>query len=603
MKKFFISLFFLGWTALLLAQNIMIERANKLYQIYAFSEAAELYEKGLVKNPKNLYLIQQLAYCYEKMERYPVAIDFYLKLIEGGRAKKEDYYNYAVLLMKDGQFDQASVWFNKYLEMVPNDKRPTSMLQRISDISRLSLLELVDTVKLAPFNTRFSDMAPMFFHDSIVFVSARDSLSGSNYGWNNQPFLDIYQFGRMKDGTTGIVKVPGANSKYHEGPVAFTNQFETLWLTRNDQSFSNRQSRQEQANNLKIYLLDWNGKKWANEKEFQYNNKEYSVGHPAFSPDGKTLYFASNKPGGYGETDLYRSHLVETQSEKGKNLVQWTEPELLNELFNTPGKEMFPYISSQGIIFFASDGLGGFGGLDIFAAFPVGNTFNVINLGPPINTSYDDFGLIIDPQFLNGYFTSNRPTGKGSDDIYTFNVRKLKYTVEVNDIQQNKALAHCPLKVYVDNKVENIGLTNEEGKISFEVDFNKTIYYEVTHPKYLVSKDSLVPYEIFKIHERTKKMYLSATPLLQVLVVDALKGDPLHGATLTVNDGSQAATTQTTDSNGKAIHLLKVPGEMTLTVHKEGFLDSKEQIQIPTLDQGHFSHTFRLESKKKAPAP
>jgi len=599
MKKFFISIVLMGLTTLLPAQNMLIERANKFYQIYAFSEAAELYERVLVKNPKNLYLIQQLAYCYEKMERYPVALDFYLKLIEGGRAKKEDYYNYAVLLMKDGQFDQAAVWFKKYLEMAPNDKRPASMLQRISDISRLTLLELVDTIQMVPFNTRFSDMAPMFYHDSIVFISARDSLSGANYGWNNQPFLDIYQFGSLKEGGTGIVKVPGANSKYHEGPVAFTNNFETLWLTRNDQSFSNRQSRQEQTNNLKIYMLDWNGKKWSNEKEFQYNSKEYSVGHPTFSPDGKTLYFASNKPGGYGETDLYRSHRIETLSEKGKTIVHWSEPELLSQQFNTPGKEMFPFISARGIIFFASDGLGGFGGLDIFAGFPVADTFNVINLGPPVNTSYDDFGLIIDPQFSKGYFTSNRPLGKGSDDIYSFHVGNQKYTVEVIDIQKNKPVADCPLIVYVDNLAENIGSTDESGKITFPVDFNKTTYYEVAHPNYLSSKDSLAPYEIFKIHNRTKTVHISATPLLQVLVVDSLKGDPVTGAIVSFSSKSQASTTQTTSSTGKVSKLLSLPGIITITVNKAGFTPREELIDIPALDQGHFSRTFRLTPLKK----
>jgi tetratricopeptide (TPR) repeat protein len=599
MKKLFFTIWLLGLTTLLPAQNMMLERANKLFQVYAFSEAAEIYEKMLVKNPKNLYLIQQLAYCYEKMENYPVAIDYYLRCIEGGRAKKEDYYNYAVLLMKDGRFDQATEWFNKYLEMAPNDKRPASMLQRLRDISRLTLLELVDSVELASFNTRFSDMAPMFFHDSIVFVSARDSLSGTNYGWNNQPFLDIYQFGPMKDESIGIVKIPGANSKYHEGPVAFTNNFETLWLTRNDQSFSNRQSRQEQANNLKIYLLDWNGKKWTNEKEFQYNSKEYSVGHPTFTSDGQTLYFASNKPGGFGETDLYRSHRIETLSEKGKTIVQWSEPELLNEQFNTPGKEMFPFVTEKGIIFFASDGLGGFGGLDIFAAFPVADTFNIINLGPPVNTSYDDFGLIIDPHFSKGYFTSNRPTGKGSDDIYAFRVGRQKFTVEVSDINQNKPIANCPLNVYIDNIAENIGSTNEKGKISFEVDFNKTTYYEVAHPNYISSKDSLAPYEIFKIHNRTKTVYISGTPLLQVLVIDSAKGDPVSGVTVTFNSHNQAVTTQTTNSTGKVTKLLTLPGKITITISKEGFVNQEELINIPALDQGHFSRTFRLVPMRK----
>ena len=214
--------------------------------------------------------------------------------------------------------------------------------------------------------------------------------------------------------------MPGVNSKYHEGPVTFSDDFKTIWITRNNPNFSVSRSKQEAVNNLRIFTFEWNGKRWAKEKEFQYNSDSYSVGHPAFNANGNTLYFASDMPGGMGETDLFRSFKIVSEIDSVNKIVTWSEPENLGPLFNTSGKEMFPYVHPKGIVFFASDGLGGFGGLDIFAAFPVADSFNVINLGPPINSTYDDFGLIIDSAFVTWIFFFDRPGGVGSDDIYTF---------------------------------------------------------------------------------------------------------------------------------------------------------------------------------------
>ena len=309
MKRVIIILFLCSF-ANLQAQTIMLERANKLYQVYAFGEAADIYKRLHDRSPNDPFLIQQLAYCYEKMDLYPLAISYYSMLIEAGKARNEDFFSYASLLMKNGQFDDATKWFETYQGMVPNDVRPNAQLQRIRDISKLTLLELVDTVVLAGFNTPYSDMAPMFFRDELVFVSARDTSKGSNYSWNNQPFLDIYRFGFNRQGIMASIKMPGVNSKYHEGPMAFSDDFSKIWITRNNPDFSVSRSKQEAVNNLRIFTFEWNGKRWAKEKEFQYNSNSYSVGHPAFSADGNTLYFASDMPGGIGETDLYRSHKI-----------------------------------------------------------------------------------------------------------------------------------------------------------------------------------------------------------------------------------------------------------------------------------------------------
>ena len=170
---------------------------------------------------------------------------------------------------------------------------------------------------------------------------------------------------------------------------------------------------------LKLYRLVYlpNENRWGDQliEAVPFNDREYSVGHAALTADGQTLYFASDKPGGYGGVDIYKS--VRDQS------GNWAAPTNLGPSINTSGDEMFPFVSNDGTLYFSSNGHLGLGGLDVFSATAVSTKEGWSapeNLGFPINTNSDDFGYIIDKENKNGYFVSNRAGGKGDDDIYKF---------------------------------------------------------------------------------------------------------------------------------------------------------------------------------------
>ncbi len=274
-------------------------------------------------------------------------------------------------------------------------------------------------VNILNINSPYSDYAPSFYNGELVFASSRsiNSMSKSFDEVSNQPFLDLYTTAKKSD-KQRIKKLKGTvNTKFHESSVAFSKDQKTIYFTRNN--YSKKKSRIHGSGTvlLKIYKAEYDNGRWKNVEELPFNSDEYSIAHPAISPDGKSLYFASDMPGSYGKSDLY----VVTINEDGS----YGEPKNLGESINTDGRETFPYVSDQGRLFFASDGHAGMGGLDIFMALPNQHGSTVAyNLGNPINSSKDDFTFIINEEYKIGYFSSNRNGSKEDDDIYGF--RQLK---------------------------------------------------------------------------------------------------------------------------------------------------------------------------------
>ena len=256
----------------------------------------------------------------------------------------------------------------------------------------------------------------MFHGNGIVYSSAKDSsiFITRRYKWTNQPFLDIYEAKRKND--EGDLTQPkkfskSINSKYHEASMAFSPDNETIYFTRNN--YGKRLKRGKNGiNHLKIYRSRLVNGEWSKAEELPFNSEDYSTGHPTVSPDGTKMYFVSDRPGGFGETDIY---VVNIYPDGG-----FSEPKNLGRTINTAAKEMFPYIT-ENTLYFSSNRPMGFGGLDVYKSEGVDDMFNIgVNLGKPINSSRDDFSYIIDAAGEKGYFASNRKGGKGDDDIYSF---------------------------------------------------------------------------------------------------------------------------------------------------------------------------------------
>ncbi|WP_378178141.1 TolB family protein [Aquimarina sp. SS2-1] len=270
-------------------------------------------------------------------------------------------------------------------------------------------------VESLPFNSNTSDYAPSFYKGELVFASSRNSKSFTVILQENtnEPFLDLYTTNK-NIANKGVSKLKGAiNTKFHESSATFSPDGKTVYFTRNN--YANRKFKRNTKGCvlLKIYKADYVNGKWKNVAELPFNSDEYSTAHPALSPDGKFLYFASDMPGSNGKSDIY----VVAVHEDGS----YGKPQNLGSLINSAGRETFPFVSDKGTLFFTSDGHLGFGGLDIFMVLPDDHTgWEVYNMGVPINSPEDDFTFIINEEYHMGYFASNRSGGKGGDDIYGF---------------------------------------------------------------------------------------------------------------------------------------------------------------------------------------
>ncbi len=277
----------------------------------------------------------------------------------------------------------------------------------------------VYTIKNLDINTKESDFGTTFLgKDRIIFAAPTNNTMIVKKTWkeNGQEFLDLYT-GLITNDRQVIEKkrMPGdVNTKYHEAGVAVTKDLKTIYYTANNFYEKKFLTDSSGVNNLQMFRasLDTEGK-WTEKEKLPFNQVEYSIGHPALNHEDTKLYFVSDMPGGFGGPDIYVVDIDEDGS--------FGEPRNLGPRINTEGREMFPYIGKDNVLYFSSDGHDGYGKLDIFATKIFDNTVSVpLSLEEPVNSIEDDFALIIDDEKDRGFFSSNRDEGKGDDDIYSF---------------------------------------------------------------------------------------------------------------------------------------------------------------------------------------
>jgi outer membrane protein OmpA-like peptidoglycan-associated protein len=291
----------------------------------------------------------------------------------------------------------------------------------VSFIASSQIKDLYEIKHLTDINTKYSDFGVSYFGENqVVFASSRKIRSLRNRTWSDdsQPYLNFYlgniaENGEIVDSELFSSQI---NTKYNEASAVFTSTLKTVYFTRNN-FFGRKYKKDDQGiNRLKLFRAHINEDgEWGNIEDMTFNNDLYSVGHPALSSDGKTLYFVSDMPGGQGKTDIYYVHLFEDGT--------YGEPINAGPTVNTMNREMFPFISKKGILYFSSDGRSGLGSLDVFSSIISENSTvytNPENLGSPINGAWDDFAFTINEKTLTGYFSSSREGGKGNDDIYYF---------------------------------------------------------------------------------------------------------------------------------------------------------------------------------------
>lgn len=514
MRLLTFSVALLSSTSLLFAQpEKELEKANEMYKNFSYVDAIKIYERIAQKGFVNQEMLQSLGNAYYYNAEYKKALPWYEQLFQEGKykVKPEYYYRYAQTLKSVGDYTQADKMMAKFVELTNANDTRAALFEENKDYQTV-IKNNSGRFQLnnASINTENSEYGTALYGDKIVFAGATDARKAKHgvSQWTGESFYDLYEaehfdqkLGSRKPFSSSI------NTQFNESTPVFTKDGNTMYFTRNN--YVNRKLGSDIENTILLKILratkDKNGN-WGDIVEVPFNSDQYNVAHPALSPDEKYLYFASDMPGSFGNSDIFRVEIL------GDN--QYGTPENLGNIINTAGRESFPYISKDNVLYYSSDGIPGLGGLDIFAAkFNAdGSTSKPVNIGMPGNSADDDFCFVFNSDSKIGFLTSNRPGGKGKDDIYSFHEDKpLLFSCQKNikgivkDAKTKAVIADA--KVILSDKVmKEVGKdqSKTDGTFTFEkVNCNDSHYYlrgekekyETAEVNVTVGKDEVV-YEI-----------------------------------------------------------------------------------------------------------
>jgi hypothetical protein len=410
-------------------------KAHKKYEQLGYTEAIELYQQGNI----NLDAMERIAGSYRMKGDSWSAARWYALVVRESTNPLNFLY-YAQALQSNGDTEKAKEYYLKYNRSMGynrmSDKRGQQQAAAIAGLNVCQLPSDIEVRNESAINSDKLDYSPAFFSNGIVFVSNRATDEPEKDSWTGEDYASLYYVpvnNNNQPVQPELFKLT-PDSRFHNGPANFSRNGELAFLTKNHE-IQGRKRAGKQEWSLKIYAANRLGDVWTLPVVLDLADQTANDVHPALSPDGMKLFFSSDRPGGYGGMDLY------VASFRGG---RWGHPVNLGPAINTAGNETFPFVADDGSLYFASDGWGGMGGLDIFYAEVEEGIFfkEAMNLGGPFNSPKDDFGFILAPSGKEGYFTSAREGGVGKDDIYHFTgitlFRPMTGGVQVPDFQHRK---------------------------------------------------------------------------------------------------------------------------------------------------------------------
>ena len=417
MKKVTSILFFLLTTCLLYSQQSKTALADKKFNELAYMDAIKIYEKLVEDGHGNQDVYRSLANSYYFNANYVEANKWFEKLFENSEeTNPESYYRYSQTLKSTGNDEKSNIYLKKFSQLNKNDKRSIFYKENADYLDDIEKISNRFKIENSNINTEYIDYGGAFYKNSFIYTSTKpDGLSKGNSKWTNQPYSNLYKSAivdRKLQESESFDK--NINTKFNESNAVFTSDGSTMYFTKNNFNDGKKGKNETGLILIKIYRASFVNDEWANVKELSFNSNDYNCAHPALSADGKMLYFTSDMPGGFGLSDIYK---IEINADG-----IFKNPVNLGDKINTAGKETFPFLASDNELYFSSDGHLGLGGLDVFATKITenGQISKVMNVGTPVNSAFDDFGYVKDNVSKIGFFSSNRPGGKGFDDIYTF---------------------------------------------------------------------------------------------------------------------------------------------------------------------------------------
>ena len=506
------------------AQNKDTKKADQLFNRLEFNKATEAYLKLVEKGKADTYVYSQIAECYYNVFNTVEAEKWYETTLKTSE-DPEMIYKYSQMLKANGKFEESNEMMRKFAAIRPGDDRATAFNKNPDYLPKILDRGKKFNVQNLDINTAASDFGGVTKNGKLYITSARND-SRKTYGWNEEPFLDIYEYTVANDGSFQGETLMGdkINTKYHEGLVAFSPDGNIMYFTR--ESFYEELYVKDNETRLKkgvLHLFKSSNLSdgWDDASPLHFNSETYSVKNPSVSADGKTLYFASDMPGGYGNFDIYKA-AINDDGTVG-------EPKNLGQKVNTEGQEMFPYVSEDGSLYFSSDGHLGLGGLDVFYTKEIdGKLAPMRNVGVPVNSNADDFAFSIEESTGKGFVSSNRAGGKGSDDIYA--IKKLLPICDVlisgvvTDADTGSPLSGTSVALKdTEGNVVSTKTTNGEGIAEFIVECETNSQLEVILEGYTSTQVG-----VEGTNEEEVIVAIALNPIEEIIVDDQVVLNPIY---------------------------------------------------------------------------
>jgi outer membrane protein OmpA-like peptidoglycan-associated protein len=487
---------------------------DKRFRSFNYASAIQIYKQA---DTTDIEVITNLAYAFLNIKDYKNAEKWFEKIVVLPSPNDRYFLKYAEVLANNEKYQLAAEWFKKYAQLNPEDKRAYQLSQINNQLSSFYTDSSLWKIQYLSNNTVQDEFSPAYFKNGLIFSSNRNKKWGITniFGWNQSLFTDLYilddttklkyliaknYFSNLGNNNTsssveqsrlphsindtkvlGDIYLPrtlfdvtgikdssdtkllraNLNTRFHDGPITFTKPQNYLIYNRNQPLRSKNDGREMGIYKLDLYEANYLGGTWYNKRPFPFNEQNSSTAHPSLSADGKLLYFVSDIEGGFGGKDIY-------YCTRNNDAEEWSTPINLGESLNTEGDETFPYLSEDGKLYFSSTGHAGLGGLDIFVVdlknhLPIGK---VKNIGYPINSSKDDFGIIMEANKATGYFSSNR---YGNDDIFKFNFNNINIDLNgqvfTNYLSGKKVLENSLIIITYDGITDTLH-TDAMGKFS-----------------------------------------------------------------------------------------------------------------------------------------
>ena len=576
MKSKFLLAFILC-PVLIFAQSARLKRANEAMQDLDYMTAIVEYQQVLQREDIAEAKIG-LAESYRKINDTENAEYWYGQIVRLPNTKPIHKLYYGMMLQANGKCDVARIWLKQYEKEAPDDTRG-QFLAKACDMEEelLTKNKGIYKISLLPFNSSFDDFGPSIVHGQLVIASDRDlgAAIKRTSMWTGNPFSDLYAIALKTDQPGEIASArlekfsSSVNTRFNEAAVCLAPDGKTLYFTRNNFADGNTARSEEGLVKLNIFSAQRNAAgEWSNAARLPFNSTEYNSAHPSISADGKKLYFSSNRPGGFGGMDLYYSEL---------NGGVWSGANNLGPTVNTQGNEIYPFIDPNGRLYFASNGHIGLGSLDLFYSTPKGEKDwnNPQNLGAPLNSTHDDFGICFGGDLSWGFFTSDRDGGAGRDDIYSFSKNAAPVEIYVFDNQTLKPVSGAAVL----NSLTNLSLTtSSDGIVAFDMRHAECADFSTAKKGYEAAIKTGCTGNEGAAHGQITRIEIGLNKVgnfsVQGMAFDMRDGFPADGAKLILtNDcGKTAAEPVTTGPDGRFKFKLDKNCCYTLRAVMDGFI-------------------------------